>query len=51
MKKSCIVTVLLFFLVGTIYSQQYANHLSAEKLILDNGIITRIVNLGNAKEG
>lgn len=51
MKTSCIVTALLFFAAGTIYSQKYANHLSAEKLILDNGIITRIVNLGNEKGG
>lgn len=52
MKLNYIVAGLFYLAVNfTMYSQQYARNESDEKLILGNGVITRIVNLADAKGG
>ncbi|MBI5008370.1 MAG: alpha-galactosidase [Bacteroidia bacterium] len=52
MKLRCIAFVLISIAAGAeIFCQQFAVRESAEKLVLDNGVINRIINLGNEKGG
>lgn len=43
--------IIYFLMPAALFSQQYASIESGNKLILDNGIITRVILLGSDKGG